>query len=321
MILGTQQKAEKVSYCLSDISPKDKPWDIHGLERDIIRDAYSLQGYTSYAERMSNCSQWLDFILKSSDQQAIILKLQSARFCRVRYCPVCQWRRSLKWRARLFESLPKFLEDYLGIKFIFLTLTVKNCALEQLRLMVIDMNKAWGRFSRRKQFPALGWIKSLEVTKSKDLTAHPHFHCLLVVSSDYFGRSYISQSLWQQWWRKSLKVDYDPIVNVKRVKSKSVIEENQSGLITAVCETLKYSVKPNDLIYDSDWLVSLTKQMYKLRSINVGGILKPYLLDLGIENDLEDLIHIDSELNMEDREQAQCRFNWKSEDGKYRLLD
>ena len=317
MILKTQQEAERVSYYLSDISPKDKPWDVHGLERDIIRDAYWLQGYTSYSERMSNCSQWLDFILKSSDRQAVILKLQLAKFCRVRYCPICQWRRSLKWRARFFEVLPRFLEDYSAARFIFLTLTVKNCVLEQLRLMVKEMNRAWNKLVKLKQFPALGWIKSLEVTKSKDLTAHPHFHCLLVVPSDYFSRSYVSQSLWQQWWRKGLKVDYDPIVNVKKVKSKSVNEEDKSGLMNAVCETLKYSVKPNDLIDSSDWLVGLTKQMYKLRAINVGGILKPYLSDLGVENNLEDLVHIDSELNIEAQKQAQCRFNWNCSVKRY----
>ena len=103
MILTTQQQTEKVSFCLSEVSPKDKPWDIHGLERDIIRDAYFLQGYLSYAQRMSECSQWLDFLLISSDEQAILFKLKSAKFCRTRNCPICQWRRALKWRARFFR--------------------------------------------------------------------------------------------------------------------------------------------------------------------------------------------------------------------------
>ena len=317
MILTTQQQTEKVSYCLSDLSPKDKPWDVHGLERDLVRDAYFLQGYLSYARRMSECSQWLDFTLSSSDDQTISFKLKSARFCRSRKCPICQWRRALKWRARFFKALPKFLEDYSKVKFIFLTLTIRNCPLEDLRITIKEMNKSWRKLVKRKQFPALGWLRSLEVTKSKDLTAHPHFHCLLVVSSDYFSRSYISQFLWQKWWQESLKVDYDPIVNIKKVKPKVITEEDPTGLMVAVCETLKYSVKPSDLVDDPEWLVGLTQQMHKLRAINVGGVLKPYLSDIGVESDTEDLVHIDSELNTEAEKEAECRFNWDSSIKRY----
>ena len=317
MILPTYQQIGKVFYCLSDISPKDKPWDIHGLERDLVRDAYFLQGYLSYAQRMSDCSQRLDFILKSSDEHSFMLRLKSAKFCRVRYCPICQWRRSLKWRARLFEALPGFLEDQPTVQFIFLTLTVKNCVLWELRSTVRHMNKAWRRLTQRKCFPVLGWLKSLEVTKSEDLTAHPHFHCFLVVPSDYFSHLYVTHSVWQQWWRKSLKVDYDPILNIKKVKSKMLNEEYSTGLITAICETLKYSVKPSDLIYDSEWLVTLTQQMYKIRAINVGGILKPYLSDLGVENDNEDLVNVDSNLNEDGDNQDEVFFDWNSSVKRY----
>ena len=311
MILKTQQKSEMISYGLSHVSPKDKPWDIHGSERNLIGDSYLSEGYTSYAERIFNCSQFLEFSAALSDKQAIILKLQSAKFCRIRYCPVCQWRRSLKWRARFFEVLPKLLEDHSKVKFIFLTLTVKNCVLEELRLTINGMNKAWSKLIKRNQFPALGWIKSIEVTKSKDLTAHPHFHCLLLVPFNYFtgSRLYISQSIWQQLWRETLKVNYDPIVNVKKIKPK-IGQEERSGLMAAVCETLKYSVKPNDLIDSSDWLVGLSEQMYKLRAVSVGGMLKSYLLDVGEESDLEDLVHIESKLDVGGQEQAQYYFSW-----------
>lgn len=318
MIPKTQYETGLVSHGLSDLSPKDKPWDIHGLERDIVGNTYLSIGYTSHAERILNCSQFLEFAVGLSEQQSVTLKLRSARFCRVRYCPVCQWRRSLKWRARFFEALPKLFEDYPRIKFIFLTLTVKNCSLDELCLTIKDMNKAWNKLVKRKQFPALGWIKSIEVTKSKDLTAHPHFHCLLAVPSNYFSNPdlYLSQSIWQELWRKSLKVDYAPIVNVKKVKSK-VGKEERSGLMIAVCETLKYSVKVNDLIYDSEWLVGLTEQMHNLRSVSVGGILKSYLSDFGKETDSEDLIHIKSKVNLEDEQLTKFYFSWNYSSKRY----
>ena len=317
-MISNQMKSEQVSYGLSDISPKDKPWDIHGSERDSIAENYLSKDYKYYAEKILNCSQFLEFAVGLSDQDTVTLKLQSARFCRIRYCPVCQWRRSLKWRARFFESLPKLFDDNPNIEFIFLTLTVRNCPLEELGMTVKYMNKAWLKLVKRKQFPALGWIKSLEVTKSKDLTAHPHFHCLLVVPNDYFtgSRLYISQSIWQELWSKSLKVDYDPIVNVKKVKPK-IGKDKRSGLIAAVCETLKYSVKPSDLNNDSDWLVGLTEQMQNLRTVSVGGILKPYLSDIGQESDSEDLIHIESDSDVDAKEKAKCYFSWNYKSKRY----
>lgn len=308
-MISNQSKSEQISYGLSDVSPKDKPWDIHGSERDSIAETYLSRDYKAYAEKILNCSQFLEFSIGLSSQDALTLKLQSAKFCRIRYCPVCQWRRSLKWRARFFEALPKLFDDYPKVKFIFLTLTVKNCSLDELSSTIKHMNKAWKKLTNRKQFPALGWIKSLEVTKSKDLTAHPHFHCLLAVSDDYFRHYYLSQSIWQELWCKSLKVDYDPIVNVKKIKPK-LGQDERSGLMAAVCETLKYSVKPSDLNDDPDWLIGLTDQMRNLRTVNVGGILKPYLSDIGQESDSEDLIHIESESDSDTEQKGKCYFSW-----------
>ncbi|WP_253297333.1 protein rep, partial [Vibrio cholerae] len=49
------------------------------------------------------------------------LRLRSAQFCRVRHCPVCQWRRSLTWQARIYHSLPKIVVDYPSSRWLFLT--------------------------------------------------------------------------------------------------------------------------------------------------------------------------------------------------------
>jgi hypothetical protein len=43
-----------------------------------------------------------------------------------------------------------------------------------------------------------------------------------------------------------------------------------------VAETLKYSVKPEDMM-DRDWLLELTRQVFKLRFVASGGVLKDML--------------------------------------------
>ncbi len=55
----------------------------------------------------------------------------------------------------------------------------------------------------------------------------------------------------------------------------------------AVCETLKYAVKPSDLLASSHWLDELTKELQKTRTISIGGCLKNFFS----ENDPEDLIN------------------------------
>jgi hypothetical protein len=153
------------------------------------------------------------------------------------------------------------------------------------------MNQSWGRLVKRKQFTALGWVRSVEVTRSLIGEAHPHFHALLMVPDSYFKKAYLSQKEWTSLWQSSLKAEYTPIVNVKVVKPKQGIDDPDKGLFAAFCETLKYSVKPSDLIQDFAWLVELTKQLHKTRTVATGGVFKTYLADLGEEPD--DLIHLE----------------------------
>src|SRR5262249_36191391 len=91
---------------LSECSPRDKPWDGHRAEADQIATIYeSHSEFQHLGERVSLCSLRLGFAWSPDrqDPNAFTLKLREARFCRVRLCPICQWRRSLMWFARFQE--------------------------------------------------------------------------------------------------------------------------------------------------------------------------------------------------------------------------
>lgn len=279
-------------FYLTDVSPKDKPWDVHRLQADQVRSLYLGTVFDRYAERIDNCSGILEFSFLANPETAEVgLKLKTARFCRVRHCPVCQWRRSLVWRARFFQALPRIRKEYPTARFLFLTLTVRNCELSDLRSHLAWMNKSWERLTKRKQFPALGWLKSVEVTRSTNGTAHPHFHAILMVNPSYFSHGYVPQAKWTEFWKEALRADYIPVVNVKAVKPTKGSSDQQVAdeLAKALCETLKYSVKPDDLVSDREWLVELTTQLHKTRAVAVGGVFKNFLS----EEEPEDLIHVD----------------------------
>jgi plasmid rolling circle replication initiator protein Rep len=263
---------------LTEVSPQDKPWDVHRKQADQVEQHYKGTIHDRYAQRLASCSGLLGFgWLSDPETGNTRLKLQTARFCRVRHCPVCQWRKSLMWVARFLEATPTILQDHPKARFIFLTLTVRNCQIQDLRSTVKFMNEAWKRLSLRKEFPAIGFAKSLEVTRGNDGSAHPHFHVLMMVEEKYFqGAYYLSQKRWTELWQSVLRIDYIPIVNVKAVKPSKKNPEADS-LAIAICETLKYSIKPEDLIGDKAWLLELTSQLHKTRSIALGGIFKVYV--------------------------------------------
>ncbi|WP_347239436.1 protein rep [Phormidium sp. FACHB-1136] len=280
---------------LSDISERDKPWDIHRAQAEAVEALYGVLGYQRYQERMGACSGRLQFALISDGDDGVVPHLQSAFFCRVRTCPVCQWRRALMWRARFYKAIPEYLNEHHGRRPVFLTLTVRNCAISELRQTVDQMNTAFKRMSQRKNWPGVAWVKSLEVTRGADGSAHPHFHVLMFVKPGYFqGKNYIKQAAWRELWRSCLRVDYLPVVNVKTVKSKTPTGDTLADIRVAILETLKYGVKPDDLTHDAEWLGELTRQLHKTRAVAVGGELRPYLR----EDEPEDLVH-DEDLESE----------------------
>lgn len=305
--------------CLQEISSKEKPWDIHKRQSIAIAQKYDDCEMHRYAERIRNCANRLTFDIQASkfNDQSLI-KLFSTKFCRVRHCPICQWRRSLMWVARLYRSLPKILTDYPKVRFICLTLTVKNCDLVDLRDTINTMNVAWKRMVKRKVFPAIGYIKSVEVTRSKDDQAHPHFHCVLAVPQSYFSRNYLSQEKWRELWKSCLRVDYLPQLNVKAIKlnNKSDISVNQQ-LIESLREYVKYTVKPEDLINTPpEWVGELTSQLHKTRAISLGGIFKEYMSE-------DELKNLPTEPVKEDREkvEGQIQFYWNRFNSAYILLN
>jgi plasmid rolling circle replication initiator protein Rep len=297
-ILGSEDNRS----ALSDVSPRDKPWDVHKVQADTVARLYELSHEflgLRYAERIRECARWLEFALSPDLTTGEVRhRLHTARFCRTRYCPICQWRRSLMWCARFMTRVASM--DFGRMRWLHLTLTVQNVPVDQLRWTLVAMNAAWHRLIQRQVWPAVGFIRTTEITKAKDGRAHPHFHALLLVPSSYFGRKYIRQAAWVRLWREALRADYDPSVRIQAFEPKTVTDpETGETRKLAPVEGLKYAVKPADLVgdgspRDAEWLAELTRQTHKLRFMATGGILKDALRE---EAENDELIHADGETN------------------------
>lgn len=304
---------------LSEISDKDRPWDRH--KRNSLRIAHSLQlgNLDRLSERILDCAKYLEFCYVSSrNELELELKLFNTRFCRVRLCPICNWRRTLRWQARLRNALPALLNDYPNTAFILLTLTVKNCELKSLKDELKLLNKAWKRLTERKNFPALGFLKSLEITRANDDSCHPHIHAVLIVRKSYFSKGYLSQAKWCELWKSCARLDYSPIVDVRRIKPKKSFQGDYcEGILEALREVTKYSIKAQDLMTASPaWLAELAHQIHKTRSVAVGGILKEYLS----EDEPEDLIG-ESEDPTNEPKTGDLIFGYKKRLQAYTMID
>lgn len=290
------------SCTLSDLSPKDSYWDRFKRASLALSLEYAKIGYHKESERLKDCSNWLKF---SHDGKNY--KLNDVRSCRIRFCPTCQWRKSLKMLANFSRVFPRIREDYPTSKFIFLTLTVKNCPASDLKLTVNHLAQSFRRLTRIKLWPGQGWIKKLEITRSDTGEAHPHLHALVMVPGRYFTADYLSHDKWVELWQQCLRVDYKPVIRIEVVKPKnevlskegtelqSINQSQSDALLSAIRYTLKYEFKADKQQIESEFLSHLIPALRNTRSIEFCGCFRQYLKDKDMDESTCDLIHIDNE--------------------------
>ena len=308
-------KSNNQAPSLSELSPRDKPWDVHRAESDQIANNYRGSEFERYAERIDDCAQFLAFgLVPNADEGAYQLKLRTARFCRVRTCMVCAWRRSLMYKARAFKALPRVLADYPTARYLFVTLTLKNCPVHELRNSILHLNQSFRRLAKLKHFPAIGYLKTIEVTRGRRGDAHPHIHCLMMVKPSFFSHGYVKKKEWCTWWKRAAKVDYTPIIDVQAIKAK----DSPLGLLT---EVVKYQTKPNDLIFsDRAWFLEYTRQVHRTNAFALGGVFKDYFKELDKEETTEEMIG-GNEDRQDGVDEGELFFNWRKFERKYRMAD
>ena len=142
----------------------------------------------------------------------------------------------------------------------------------------------------------------------------------MVPQSMMAGRNYVNQARWTELWQECGKLDYKPIVDVRAVKSKAP-KGNEPQTVSdklrgAIAETLKYSVKPSDMVTDPDWFLEMTRQVHKKRFIATGGLLKN-ILKLTEETN-QDMVLAGSEATEDALEGHTIGFDWSGIRRRYK---
>ena len=255
----------------------------HQISSSLARDMSTVE----VAKRIALCSHQLLVEVQEHSLGPTTAHLRGSRACNARLCPWCEWRRSKVWRARLFKGLARFEEHHLNYRAVFLTLTVKNCRLTDLKKTIKEMNTAWNRMRQLSFFPTAYWLKRTEVTVAQHLDGsgplsepwvHPHFHVLLLVRPSYFGKGYVKKTEWQKQWMMALRADYAPVVDVRCAYAKGKRERNGSASsFDAAIESSKYLLKAASVQKLGPWLTELHHQLRSLRLTSVSTKLSEYV--------------------------------------------
>lgn len=248
------------------------------------------------AARVRSCDTYIRLeVHEHKETHEKMRSLVFANYCKVRkFCPQCASKYAREVAADFIGRYvamqrKRKLEHLSSYRLLFLTLTVKNCPLDQLRVTLREMSKAWNKFVKTKRFQAAvqgGWFRGVEYLGDHTPLgeAHPHFHAILIVTKSYFDDDYIKADEWSQMWRQALRADYDPVVHVEVIKKRlrqvvgdggKVVERVQSAIDAAVAEVCKYSVAPTAVkqLSKADFRV-LYEQTLQGRQFALGGLVK-----------------------------------------------
>lgn len=254
---------------------RSRPWHRRKKESQDLAASYRRLGEDK-AFYVEQCATWLKFNACPNGHER---KLVKANFCRARLCPMCSWRRSLVVYYQL-QTIYHEAVKTVPLRFLFLTLTVRSVDSKQLSKQIDHLFQSWHRFSRRKAFSSVvrGWFRAMEITYNYEKQSyHPHFHVLLAVKPSFFSKGkYITQAKWVSLWKEALRAEYNPIVDVRIVKSR----KPGDPMDRAVAEIGKYAVKADHYLipgnsHATDQAVNtLDAALKHRRLIAFGGLFK-----------------------------------------------
>ena len=255
-------------------------------------------------------------------------KARSFFTCKVRTCPICSRNKAYKQTFRALKRMEEFIKNpnTPRVEFLFVTLTIDNPPVGELRYWLTRMNQA---FNRLRQYPfwqeyVLGFIKKTEVTQGEgEMMAHPHFHLILAVDPTYYaGRQYaLSKDRLQQIWGQAMQVGHDLICDIEAVKPNA--RKKKTSLEASLFELLKYEFKVNNTLIDNpEWFLTYAEQTHKLRFISSGGLLKDIVKEDLTDEELEEIqTEMMEELEKTDPVQFVRWFKFWEKKGKYFLYE
>lgn len=256
----------------------------------------------SSLELIEQCGSFLEMY---SNKELDKKKLKTANFCKNRFCPMCNWRKSKKDALKV-SILMQYIKEELDLEFVFLTLTAPNVKGEELEKEIREYTKAFTNLTKRKEFIKInkGFVRKLEVTyNEKNNTYHPHLHIIMAVNKSYFSsRDYISKKKLLELWKECKKDNTITQVDIKKIDTTDR---------KAILEIAKYSAKDSDYLKSQEVFDVFYKALKGKRLLTYTGVFKDAIdlfkegkLDKYKEVDLTEYVYL-------------ITYNWNKENAEY----
>ncbi|MBQ9099362.1 MAG: protein rep [Clostridia bacterium] len=247
-------------------------------------------------------------------------RLSFANFCKDRLCRMCTWRRTRKIYGQISQIMDVLSAQ--GYRFVFCTLTVRNCAGSDLIRTLDDIQSAFNRFMQRAKVHRAfkGVFKAVEITRHpeyfRSIEWHPHLHLIIAVRESYFhGKDYINHDELMQLWRECCRLDYDPSVEIHKVRAREM-DDGEVSLKGAVLEVAKYTLKDADYLRGTDQQIDravdlLSTALAGRRLCSFTGVFKEIARKLKLDDVTDgDLVYTDNEQLRRDVEYVVVTYEW-----------
>lgn len=243
-----------------------------------LSNNHTIDYYYNKVVRLRDCSNYLKFARINGQ-----IKLIQTNSCRVRLCPICAYKRSLAV-YRNVRSIYTLLQRQPRNKYLFLTLTIRNVAADELQAAIDNLNAGYVKLMRNKAYKTitLGTIRTIEVTYNAARgDYHPHIHALIHTSNDiYCGRNYISQSQLKADWERVNNLNYDVQVDIRRFHAR-----NAAAAGKELAEIAKYAVKPSDYVgQTAEVIATFDRALHQRKLITMSGSFRRAAKELHISD-------------------------------------
>ena len=247
-----------------------------------LADILECTEFNKWSERIRSSCQYLKISTDENGKNKI-----SKLISMIRPEPLTSHHLQQKSWAQFNKNAPSVIEQYPHHIWLFITLTIPNCDISNLRerykylnssfsnlLKMNEFKKYFGQsgqfYKNKKGEKNCGYFKVLEASKSSEFNhCKPHMHIIFHMPKNFEdSKNYLSEQKLQELWMKACNINYPLHVDIIRVK-------NDENLVSNICGFASYMTKPHDLLKCSDnYIITYIQQIMGVKLSTFSGTLK-----------------------------------------------
>lgn len=227
-------------------------WRAYQRQKEVLAKGLQEIGYPRRALAVSRCCNSL-VIHRFEHGRTVVGRAE----CRDLVCPTGMRARSRRLAASVCNAIEGFCRSNPGQQGLMVTLTVKNCASQDLKSTVGRVIRAYGELMQRAAVKRAchAWVRSVELTRNPETREwHVHVHAVWFVErAAYFKRNspvFVTVEKLRALWQKQMRLDYVPVVDMRPLRGVQSPLGDEGR--TSLREILKYVLKPGSLVCERE---------------------------------------------------------------------